>query len=674
MTTMKRLLLLLLLAAAAAPAAAAREVYPLNEGWRFFFKSENSSDAARYVTLPHSWNTDPLAEGSFLRATGNYQKDLYIPEEWSSKRLFVRFYGVQSVADLFVNGRHAGEHRGGGTAFAFEITDKVRFGADNALLVIASNAERNDVLPTSTDHNLYGGIYREAELIVTDATAISPLYLGTDGVLVRTTTADAERAAGTVEVHLAAQRGIACMVTVDISGPDGRRSFLSKQRVHTDGQPVTVPFTVERPELWSPDRPALYTVTAVVSHEGRADSVRLRTGFRRLEATEQGLMINGRRQAVRGVVMHHDNALAGGTLTAADYDADLRFVEDLGATALRSSLMPHAPYLYDRCDERGVLVWIDIPFHRAFLSDMAYLATPAFEQNGLEQLREVIAQNMNHPSVAMWGLFSHLWGRGDDVIPYLKRLRAAARELDPTRPSVACSDQDGQINFVPDLIVWHQAVGWRKGKTDDVVVWRDLLQKNWSHLRSAICYGGAGMIGHTSYAARSMPETNWQPEQAQTRFHEEYAHHLEGDSLFWGTWIANLFDYGSSRRPYGENCEGLVTLDRRDCKDAYYLYRALWNGRQPTLRLADRRSVLRDREEQSFHVYSSAGEPVLTVGEDTVRMTQYAACQYRSDTVPLNGSVEVRVRAGALRDSMRIMVRSVAKSKRQPVLRRTADQ
>ena len=122
---MKRYLLLLLLAAAAV-SAPAREIYPLNEGWRFFFKSENSSDGARYVTLPHSWNTDPLAEGSFLRTTGNYQKDLYIPEEWASKRLFVRFYGVQSVADLFVNGRHAGEHRGGGTAFAFEITDKVR--------------------------------------------------------------------------------------------------------------------------------------------------------------------------------------------------------------------------------------------------------------------------------------------------------------------------------------------------------------------------------------------------------------------------------------------------------------------------------------------------------------------------------------------------------------------
>lgn len=670
---MKRYLLLLLLAAAAV-SAPAREIYPLNEGWRFFFKSETSSDGARYVTLPHSWNTDPLAEGTFLRTTGNYQKDLYIPEEWASKRLFVRFYGVQSVADLFVNGRHAGEHRGGGTAFAFEITDKVRFGADNALVVIASNAERNDVLPTSTDQNLYGGIYREAELIVTDATAISPLYLGTDGVLVRTARADAAQAEGSVEVHLAAREGTSCMLTVGISAPDGRLVSLRKQRIHADGRPVTVPFSVERPALWSPARPALYTVTAVVANGGCADTVRVRTGFRTLEATDRGLLVNGERQAVRGVVLHHDNALAGGTLRAEDYDRDLRLVEELGATALRSSLMPHAPYLYDRCDERGVLVWVDIPFHRAFMGDVAYFATEAFEQNGLQQLREVIAQNINHPSVAMWGLFSHLWGRGDDVIPYLKRLSFAAREMDPSRPTVACSDQDGQINFVPDLIVWHQRVGWRKGKTDDVVVWRDLLQKNWSYLRSAICYGGEGMIGHTSYAARSMPQTNWQPEQAQTRFHEEYARHLQGDSLFWGTWIANLFDYGSARRPYGENSEGLVTLDRRDRKDAFYLYRALWNRRRPTLHLVDRRSVLRDREEQSFHVYSSEGEPLLTVGGDTVRMTEYAACQYRSDTIALKGAVEVKVRAGALRDSMRIMVKSVAKSKRQPVLRRTADQ
>ena len=182
--------------------AVGREVFPFNEGWRFFFKSENSSDNARHVTLPHSWNTDPQLEGEWLETTGNYQNDIYIPAEWANKRLFVKFYGVQSVGDLFVNGNYVGTHRGGATAFSFEVTDKVRFGTNNALLMVVNNGYRNDVLPTSTDMNLYGGIYREAELIVTEKSAISPLYLGTDGVFVRQQRIDSSRVEGEVDFIL----------------------------------------------------------------------------------------------------------------------------------------------------------------------------------------------------------------------------------------------------------------------------------------------------------------------------------------------------------------------------------------------------------------------------------------------------------------------------------------
>ena len=168
---MKRYIATLLLLAICA-STQAREVFPLNEGWRFFFKSENSSDNARHVTLPHTWNTDTGGTGYFLETTANYQNDMYIPAEWATKRLFVKFYGVQSVADVFVNGYYVGGHKGGGTAFALEITDKIRFGSDNALLVVVSNNYCDDVLPTSTDMNLYGGIYREAELILTEKTAV----------------------------------------------------------------------------------------------------------------------------------------------------------------------------------------------------------------------------------------------------------------------------------------------------------------------------------------------------------------------------------------------------------------------------------------------------------------------------------------------------------------------
>ena len=464
------------------------------------------------------------------------------------------------------------------------------------------------------------------------------------------------------------------MLTLDITAPDGRKVFTKRQKTRLDGRPVVIPFSIADPQLWSPSSPALYRVTASIGEETVTDSVTVRTGFRNIQVTTAGgLTINGERIPVHGVTLYHDNAISGGAVLAQDYDADLQQIRDLGANALRSAVMPHAQYLYDRCDEQGLLVWVDSPLHRSsFLGDVAYFATPQFEQNGIQQLQEIIAQNYNHPSVVMWGIFSRLWMRGDDVTPYLRRLNDTAHAMDRSRPTVACSDQNGALNFITDLIVWRQDVGWRKGSTDDVAVWRNQLQKNWSNLRSGVCYGGSGFIGHKSYTAQTAPRSNWMPEERQTRFHEEYVKNLQNDSLFWGTWINNMFDYGSARRPYGINGEGLVTIDRRERKDAYYLYRALWNERKPTLHIVDKRRSLRDRNRQAFSVYSSVGAPTLFVGADTVAMTQYAACQYRSDSVEIQGIVQVKAVAGEQCDSVTLRVGNVLKPKRQPVPRRTA--
>lgn len=671
---MKRYIATLLLLAICA-STQAREVFPLNEGWRFFFKSENSSDNARHVTLPHTWNTDTGGTGYFLETTANYQNDMYIPAEWATKRLFVKFYGVQSVADVFVNGYYVGGHKGGGTAFALEITDKIRFGSDNALLVVVSNNYCDDVLPTSTDMNLYGGIYREAELILTEKTAVSPLYLGSDGILVHQNSVGDERVEGEAEIHLVTGGENSCVLTLDITAPDGSRVFSKRQKTRIDGKPVTISFSVDAPQLWSPANPALYRVSVSIGDATVTDSVAVRTGFRSIVATPAGgFAVNGSRIPIHGVTLYHDNAISGGALIAPDYEADLGQIRTLGANALRSAVMPHAQYLYDRCDELGMLVWVDAPFHRSsFLGDVAYYATSQFEQNGLQQLQEIIAQNYNHPSVVMWGIFSRLWTRGNDVTPYLGKLNAAAHALDPSRPTVACSDQDGNINFITDLIVWRQDVGWRKGTTDDVTVWRDQLQKGWSHLRSGICYGGSGFIGHKSYTAQAAPRANWMPEERQTHFHEQYAKNLQNDSLFWGTWINNMFDYGSVRRPYGVNGAGLVTIDRRERKDAFYLYKALWNKEEPTLHITDKRRTLRDGERQAFHIYSSAGAPTLLAGADTLAVTEYATCQYRTDSVSLRGTVEIKAIAGPLRDSVTLRVGNVLKPKRLQGPRRTVN-
>lgn len=672
---MKRYLLLVALMFSVLPTSAqSREIYPLNDGWRFFFKSDNSSDNARCVSLPHSWNNDPMAGSAFLETTATYLNDIYVPLDWSSRRIFVRFHGAQSTADVFMNGNFVGQHRGGGVAFTFELTDKIKFGAENSLLVIVSNSYRDDTLPTSTDINLYGGITRPAELIVTPRTAISPLYYGSDGVLVHPTAVSPERVEGSVEVHLTAKSELMTTLSIDIASSDGTVRFSKQVKPKLDGKPVSIPFAIENPALWSPATPALYRVTARLGEGETTDSVTVRTGFRDIRvSTPDGFTLNGERIPVQGVVLYHDNLTAAGTLTPTDYDIDLGVISELGANALRSAVMPHGQYLYDRCDEEGIMAWIDLPLHRTtYLGDVAYYATPAFEQNGEQLLREIVAQNMNHPSVVMWGLFSRLWHRGDNPLAYVRRLNDIAHQMDPSRPTVACSDQDGDINFVTDLIVWLQDIGWRRGSTDDLLLWRDLLQKNWSHLRSGVTYGGSGFRGHGEDGAGVQHRANRMPEQAQRRFHEEYVKNLAADSLFWGRWVANMFDYGSTRRVYGLNGEGLVTIDRRHRKDAFYLYRAMWNRDVKTLHLAGRDRVRRQEGLTTLDIYSSEGEPFVMLDADTVVMQAYSPCHYRADSVVLTqGERVLRFSAGELRDSVTLRIGNDLRRRPMPVPQQT---
>ena len=670
--------LLIVLALSLATESFSREVISLNEGWRFFFKNDNSSDNARHVTLPHSWNVNAQAEDGIDEKTGNYLNKMFVPEEWRSKRFFLKCYGVQSLVDVYVNGFFVGNHLGAGSAFTFEITDKLRFGDENLLLLSVSNVYRSDVLPTSTDMNFYGGIYRNVELIVTDSTAISPLYLGSDGVLVHSEEVDANRAAGEVEVHLLTKGENSCFLNLSIIDPDGGVVFARRQKVRLDGRQVMIPYAFDCPKLWSLESPNLYTVRVTMELDGQpiTDCVEVRTGFRSVAITpDGGFLLNGKRVNVRGVTLYHDNVISCATPTMRDMEEDLALMADLGVNALRSAVLPHAQMLYDRCDETGVLAWVDAPLHRTFLSDMGYIPTPEFEANGLRQLREIVAQNINHPSVVMWGIFSRLWLRGDDPVAFIRKMNDTAHNLDPSRPTVACSDQNGGLNFITDAIVWQQNVGWDKGSTDDVEVWCKQLRKNWSHLSSGVAYGGAGMIGHRNnlnhQGETATQQSMWFPEERQTRFHEDYARHIEGDSLMWGVWINNMFDYGSARRPYGINCEGLVSIDRREKKDAYYLYRALWNKQKPTLHLTEKRYAMRDLEPQTFRIYSSEGMPQLVVGADTVAVTDLGACQYRSEPMPLKaGLVEVKVSCGELRDSVTLLVGSLSRPKKPTVLLR----
>ena len=653
---MKRLLLWLLALAALTGGAQARTTRPLDDGWSFFFVHENSGDRARSVSLPHTWNFDALAGVyPYQRTQAVYTRSLYIPADWSGKRLFLRFAGVENTADLFVNGNHAGNHVGAGVAFTFEITDCIRFGADNQLLVLVANTPRSDLM-SAADRNLYGGIVRGVELLVTDPVAVSPLYLGTEGLLIHAADISDERVEGYAELHLSIPSPRTVDVTLRAYDPQNRLLFRQHRTLKSSydrSKPLSIPFSILQPQLWSPDRPALYRFEAEVSTEDSSDRVEVTTGLRRVELTPQGLFLNGERIDLRGVSLAYDRPDVATLWGDSEAAADLELVRDLGANALCSPAAPHPGVLYDRCDREGMLVRIDLPFIRTpFLSDMSYFASETFEQNGERLLQEIVAQHINHPSVVLWGLFSDLRGVDKHLTDYVGRLNRAARAIDPSRPTVVTSCENGPLNFLSDGVIWRQQAGWNRGLVEDLGIWLEKLAGEWSHLASAVRYGFEGFVEQQpDEYGRPTPGTLELPERRQTHFHEEYASRLAADSLLWGWWIDGLSDYGSARRGGGRNGSGLVSFDRKTRKDAFYLYRALWNRREPTLHLTEKRWTDRPAAPQRLTVYASEGlEPVLTVNGDTVALERYAPAIYRTAEIELGRENEAVVTAGPLRD------------------------
>jgi beta-galactosidase len=400
---------------------------------------------------------------------------------------------------------------------------------------------------------------------------------------------------------------------------------------------VQVPFTIENAELWSVSQPRLYTVRVTVGE----DVVEVKTGFRKIEVTsEKKFTINGRRIRVHGVLLGHDRMPIGNALTKRDMDADLAIIRDMGANAVRSITGPHAQHFYNECDRLGMVVWVDFPLTRApFLSDISYYPTARFEENGLQQLREIVLQNINHPSVAMWGVFSLMRGKSTAQMDYIRKLNTTAKKLDTSRPTVAMSNQDGDINFITDLIVWQQSVGWESGEVADVELWQNALRSNWNHLRQAVCYGESSnpaRFGNSAKTACAIAEAR----SRQQKFHEGYSRLVDED-LFWGVWLNTMFDYASSRRPYHLNRSGMVGYDHNTKKDVFYLYRAVWNDKVPTLHITEGDWQSRTDTIQHFTVYSSVGEPLLLINGDSVTMTPSSRGIYRADSVVVKGRATI---------------------------------
>ncbi|MDR0954863.1 MAG: DUF4982 domain-containing protein [Rikenellaceae bacterium] len=655
-----------------AASAAGREVVSLNNNWQFSLSNDLLSRAT--VDLPHTWNGDAINLRALnQRGLGNYIKDIRIPAEWSEKQIYIRFYGVNSEANLFVNGNFVGEHKGGYTAFAFNITPFLKPGESNNLWVRVNNSPQLDYMPINSDFNIYGGIYREVELIAVDPVHFSLDDFGSDGIQLQQTKITDQQARVDALVRLSGSRNGNFTVTVDVTDPETDSVLLSvaeQVKIDKGTGAGRLAVTIPSPRLWQGVfDPYRYEFRLKLKEGANVlDSLAVPMGLRYFEVHPQnGFMLNGRVYPLHGVTRMEDRSGAGSAYSPRMQEEDFALIREMGVNAIRLSNYPQSPYFYELCDRNGVILWSEIPFDAPeFGADNGYINKPAFRENGHRQLTEMILQRYNNTSVLFWGLFSNLSVRGtDDVVPYIQELNRLAHEMDPTRLTIASSNQDGPINFETDLIGWSQYLGWQRGLVSDVSLWLDQLTRNWRELKSGIGeYGAGGSLAHqTEQLTRPEPRGRLHPERWQTRYHEQFYAILLNYPMLWGGFIQTMFDFGEEHYVGGAtpgiNNFGLVSYDRKDRKDAFYFYKANWNTTDPFVHLAEKRWDNRVEASQTLTVYTNRSEVELFVNGLSlgVQTPVLGICRWENVTLT-PGENRIEARANDLTDTARITLQT----------------
>lgn len=663
--------------AAASPEGGRRQV-ALTDGWLFRRGGEDRPTGAdgrdrawRSVSLPHSWNrigsytAGREAGADLYQGVGWYRRRFATPPGPPGARRFLQFDGVGSVAEVWLNGRRLGGHRGAFSRFRFDVTDALVPGGSNLLVVRADNSERRagsataDVLPLSGDFFVFGGIYRAVSLVTTAAAHVDLMDHGGPGLYATTRTLDDRRATVAVRTRLVAPQPVTLRVSmVDAFG----RTVAAAARRTGTGE-VAETLTVVRPRRWNGRAdPYLYRVRAEVIERGRVvDRVEEPFGLRSVRIDPAtGLYLNGRHLPLHGVSRHQDRLGRGWALTAADHAEDMALVRELGANTVRMAHYQHAPEWFDLADRAGMVVWAEIPF----VNQVAWTdadASPAVRANAREQLVELIRQNRNRPGVVTWSIGNEVdirargarWGNHSRAL--LDELNALARREDPSRPTVfadCCEESPGPpdpgrevLAGAADLIGYNRYVGWYYGGPNDLGPTLDVLHRRHPRLPMSVSeYGAGGAVSqHSDDPRGGAPDDHGrtQPEEYQAYILERAWAAIAARPYLWASWVWNMFDFASPRAEGDSrnlNTKGLVTADRRTRKDAFYYLQANWSA-APVLRLTGRRYVDRAYPVTDVRAYSNAPRVRLDLNGRTVG---WAACPGRICVWP-----GVRLAAGA---------------------------
>lgn len=617
---------------------AQRENILINQDWNFRFSHQVDKNSSRRVDLPHTWNAQDALSGKpdYKRGIGNYDKKLFIRSEWKGKRLFLRFEGANCVSNVFINGKQIGEHRGGYGAFIFEITDKVNYGKNNTVLVRVNNGEQLDVMPLVGDFNFYGGIYRDVHLLVTEDICISPLDYASPGVYLFQQHVGEKQAAVLARINLSNGTEHPRQATLRLQVKEGDKVvYQADKKVtvapHTSVQPEEMSFTLLNPRLWNGrEDPFMYqTVITLVKDGKEIDKVEQPLGLRYYATdADRGFFLNGKHLPLHGVCRHQEWAEVGNALRPMHHEEDTRLMLEMGVNAIRLAHYPQATYMYDLMDRNGIVTWAEIPFvGPGGYADKGFVDQPSFRENGKEQLKEMIRQHFNHPSICFWGLFNELKENGDNPLEYIKELNVLAHQEDPTRPTTSASNQGGAINFITDNIAWNRYDGWYGATPATLASWLDKTHQAHPEIKIAISeYGAGASIYHQQDSlVQTSPGSWWHPENWQTEYHIQNWKIISERPYVWGSFVWDMFDFGAAHRTEGDrpgiNDKGLVTHDRKVKKDAFYFYKANWNP-EPMVYIAGRRSVNRVKPVTEVQIFSNCAEVTLKVNGQIIKKMQ----------------------------------------------------
>lgn len=612
----------------------AREVININRGWQFTPGWEVQKNKYTDINLPHTWNLDALSgKIDYFRGLGNYVKHIEIPSQWKEDKIYIRFKGSNHTTDLYVNGKHVGKHKGGYTAFTWNITPYLKIGEKNTLWVRVDNSMDLDLMPLLGDFNMYGGIYRDVDIIVTPKTHIDLENYSSSGVFITQSNVTDQKADVTITAHIVGEINDVSEVKFTILNQENQiiDSLVRRTKIGNSGKAdVEAMFTINQPRLWnSVIDPYMYHAdisvknipTKTTKTKETEDKITQNFGLRYYSVDKDNqFFLNGKPFKIQGVGKHQDWAGIGNALSPLNHQRDIEIMLEMGVNAVRLTHYPHDPYFLDLCDKAGIIVWSEIPFvGPGGYRDKGFNDSEAFRANGKLQLQEMIRQLYNHPSILFWGLFNELVQLGDDPVPYVRELNELAKEEDPSRITVSASNQDGDLNFITDLVAFNQYFGWYGGMPEDLDRWGAALRKDWPKLMVGVSeYGAGGSIYHqTDSLVKTIPTSYWHPEQWQTHYHEQHWKIISEKPYFWGTFVWVMFDFGAAHRTEGQvpgiNDKGLVTFDRATPKDAFYFYKAVWNKKDPFVHIANRRLQSRTSEKQTIKVYSNQESVELIV-------------------------------------------------------------